>query len=333
MALPTLSADQIEDIYVTTFNKKLPDVVDNVYLSNPLIAILNAQERILLDGGRRIEQGIIYGKLNGGFYNRGDTFNTARVNTKTAFILDWKLQYVNVTIDGIDELQNAGAAAAFDSAAMKMQEAELTGKDILGTVLYGNGNDNQGANPSGLEEWIDDGTNFPTMAGITRDTSPQGTAAKAIFDGTGGTFTIPYLQGLYGKTTVENEKPNLIVCPQILWDALSNRVQPQQRYPVGPGFDDLARIGFDALKYQRAAVVVDSHVQTNNANPALATSGRVYGLNTEFIKLIVHSARNFAWRGWINTSNKDEKLGQFLWAGQLVVSGPRFNFQARNVTA
>ncbi len=60
MALPTLSADQIEDIYVTTFNKKLPDVVDNVYLSNPLIAILNAQERILLDGGRPWHHGIYF---------------------------------------------------------------------------------------------------------------------------------------------------------------------------------------------------------------------------------------------------------------------------------
>src|SRR5882724_8274805 len=205
MALPTLSADQIEDIYVTTFNKKLPDVVDNVYLSNPLIAILNAQERILLDGGRRIEQGIIYGKLNSGFYARGDVFNTARVNTKTAFIGDWKMLYVDITLDGLDELQNAGAAAVFDNADMKMQEAELTAKDNLGTGMFGS--DLDGKSPTGLEEWIDYGTNFPSVWGIDRTATPAGFAAKAVFDGTGGTFTIPYVQGLYGQATIENEKP------------------------------------------------------------------------------------------------------------------------------
>jgi hypothetical protein len=323
MAIPTLSADQIEDIYVTTFNKKLPDVIDAVYLSNPFFAILNSQERILLDGGRRIEQGFIYGKLNGGSYGRGDTFNTARVNTKTAFILDWKLHYVDITLDGLDELQNAGAAAAFDNAELKMQEAELTAKDNIGGELFGNGTNNSGNALNGLEEWVDDGTNFATVGGVTRDTSTQGTAAKATLNATGGSWTIPFLQGDYGAVTIENEKPNLIVTTQTMWNAMFNRVQPQQRYPTGPGFDDLARIGFDSIKYQRAAIVVDSHVQ----------AGRAYILNTEYIKLIVHQARNLAWRGWLPTSNKDERVGQFLWSGNLVVMGPRFQAQERALVA
>ena len=323
MALPTLSADQIEDIYVTTFNKKLPDVIDNVYTSNPFLATLNAQERIILDGGRRIEQGMIYGKLNGGSYGRGDTFNTARVNTKTAFILDWKTHYVDVTIDGMDELQNAGAAAVFDNAEMKMQEAELTAKDNIGGELFTAGTNNSGKALNGLEEWVDDGTNYASIGGITRDTSTQGTAAKATYDATGGSATIPTIQTQYGLVTIENEKPNLMLTTQTIWDAFFNRVQPQQRYPTGPGFDYLAQIGFDAIKFQRSAVLVDSHVQ----------SGRLYGLNTEYIKLIVHSARNLVWRGWIPTSNKDEKVGQLLWAGNVVVGGPRFHFQMRGLTA
>ena len=66
MGLPVLSSDQIEDIYVTTFNYKMPEVIDNTYNSNPFLGILNAEERILLDGGRRIEQNFIYTKLPGG---------------------------------------------------------------------------------------------------------------------------------------------------------------------------------------------------------------------------------------------------------------------------
>lgn len=323
MALPTLTPDQIEDIYVTTFNQKLPEIIDNVYNSNPFLGILNAEERILLDGGRRIEQGMIYGKLNGGSYGRGDPFNTARVNTKQAVIIDWKLHYANLTIDGLDDLQNAGAMAAFDSADLKTQEAELTLKDNIGSELFGDGGANGGNALNGLQEWIDDGTNFSSIGGITRDTSAQGTAVKSVFDATGGSWTIPVLQTQYGKATIENEKPTLIVSTQVLWDSLFNRVQPLQRYPSGPGFDELARIGFDAIKYQRAAVVVDSHVQ----------SGRAYGLNTRFCRLIVHQSRNGVLRGWMPTSNKDERVNQLLWAGNMVVTGPRFSFQMRNLVA
>lgn len=326
MALPTLSAEQIDDILSTTWNQKLPEMVDNVYNSNPTIGILNQQERILLDGGAKVEQGMIYDKLNGGFYNRGDTFNNARKNTRTMFVLPWKLCRVELALDGMEELQNAGVMAAFDNADLKLQEMELSLKDFLGTGLFGNGSDGDSAAMNGLPDWLDDGTNVTTIGGVTRGTDAVGTAAKATYSATGGSLTIPALQSdLYGPTTIENEKVNLILTTQVLWNALFNRVQPQQRYPVGGGgvFDDLARIGFESIKFQRAAVIVDSHVQ----------AGRLYGVNTNYIKLFVHKSRPGVLRGWIPTSNKDERVNQLLWSGNLIVGGPRFNFQGRGYTA
>jgi hypothetical protein len=325
MAIPTLSADQIEDIYTTTFNYKLPDVIDGVYNSNPILGLLNQQERILLDGGRRIEQAMLYDKLNGGSYGRDDTFANTRKNTRTAFIGDWKLHRVELAFDGMDELQNAGASAVMDNAELKLQEMELTLKDNLGIELFGLGTDNGGKALDGLPTWVDDGTNVSSVWGITRGTDAVGTAAKAYYDATGGSLTIPALQTAYGAVTIENEKPNLLATTQTLWNALFNRVQPQQRYPVGGGgvFDDLARIGFESIKFQRAAVIVDSHVQ----------SGRVYGLNLNFVKLIVHSMRPGILRGWMPSSNKDERVNQMLWSGNLVVGGPRFQFQLRAMTA
>ena len=325
MALPTLSETQVEDIYVTTINRKLPDIVDNVYNSNPVLAILNARKQIKLDGGKQIEQGIIYGKLNGGFYGRGSTFNTDTVNTKTAFILDWKRAYVNITIEGLEDLQNAGASAVFSHASQKTEEAEFKLKDILGGGIFGNSADDGGNAYTGFEEWIDEGDNFATVAGITRGTDTVGTAAKGVYDATGASWTIPVLQTQYGEATVENEKPDLIVTTQTLWNALSNRVQPQQRYPAqGTSGAQLAAIGFEALQYQRAAVTVDSHCQ----------SGRSYGLNLKYWKFVVHSKRpGTKIRGWMPTTNKDERVTQILHAGNLVCSSPRLNFQQRSLTA
>ena len=324
MPVPTLTAEQIEDIYTTTFDVKLPEIIDGVYNSNPLLAVMNMEERILLDGGKRIEQGIIYGKLNGGSYGRGDSFNTAKAKTKTMLIFDWKLQYVNLSLEGMDDLQNAGAAAAFDYSELQTQEAEMTMKDNLGSELLGNGLNNDGKAINGLEEAIDDGTNFATYGGAARGSGDAvALAVRARYDATGGSWTIPVLQDEYGGVSIENEKPKLILTTRTLWNALHNRVQPAQRYPTGPGFDDLARIGFESLRYQRAAVVEDSHVQ----------SGRAYLLNTRFIKLIVHSARPGKLRGWMPTGNKDERLNQLLWAGNLIVGGPRFQAQQRGLVA
>ncbi len=323
MAIPTLSTTAIDDLFTATFNVKLPDMWDNVYNSNPLLGLLNAQDRIVLDGGLRIEQGLIYDTLNGGSYNRGDTFLNVRKNTSTSFIIDWKLHRVELALDGLDDLQNAGAAAVFDHADLKLQQMELTLKNNLGAELYGNGTDNGGAALNGLPDWVDDGTNVSVIGGITRGTDAVGTAVKSVYDAVGGSWTIPALQTDYGTATIENEKPNLLVTTQVLWNAMFNRVQPQQRYPTGPGFDDLARIGFEAIKFQRAAVIVDSHVQ----------SGRVYGLNLNTVKLIVHRARPGTLRGWMPISNKDERVNQLWWAGNLVVAAPRLNFQQRGFTA
>ena len=325
MALPTLSPDQIDDLYVTTWNVKLPELWDNVYNSNPFYALLNQRERILLDGGRRIEQGLIYDKLPGGPYNPNTgTFSNTYKQTATAFIIPWKFQHVDMAYGGEEEIQNSGAAAHFDNAELKLKQAEYTLKDNLGTALMANGTDAGGDQVNGVPDWADDGTNVASIGGITRGTDAVGTAAKAVYDATGGSLTIPVQQSLYGRTTIENEKPDLLLTTQLLWDALFNRVQPQQRYPVGPGpWDDLARIGFESIKFQRAAVLVDSHVQ----------SGREYGLNINTWKLIVHRARPGVLRGWMPITNQDKRVNQLLWAGNAVCASPRLNFQGRGLTA
>jgi hypothetical protein len=96
-------------------------------------------------------------------------------------------------------------------------------------------------------------------------------------------------------------------------------VQPSQRYPVGPGFDALAKIGFDAININGAAVVVDAH------SPA----GYVWGLNTRYVKLVMHEKRDFHFTGFKVPINQDAIVGQILWAGNLVVTSPRLQFQMR----
>jgi len=68
--------------------------------------------------------------------------------------------------------------------------------------------------------------------------------------------------------------------------------------------------------------VVDSHVP----------SGSVYFLNTEYIKLIIHSQRNWSPTGWKYPTNQDAAIQQLLWAGELVIPSPRMQVLATAVS-
>jgi hypothetical protein len=297
----------------------------NVFNSNALWVRLASRDRIILDGGDKIRQSIIYDKLNSGWYTGLDEFDVSRKLTKTPMIFSWKQIWANISIDGLSMLQNAGAAKVIDMVETEQETARLTLSDALGTALYGDGQGTVTSSKAldGLLAAVDDSTNYSTYGGISRATADAvGLAIRGKYDATGGTFSLPAVNTQFGLATIQPEKPDLIVTTQTLWNKFWERAQPSQRTPSGPGFDDLARIGFDTINFNGAAVVVDSK----------PSAGSVFGLNTKSIKLIVHRDRDFHFTGFKIPINQDAIVGQILWAGNLVVPSPRLNFQMRNLT-
>jgi hypothetical protein len=222
-------------------------------------------------------------------------------------------------------LQNAGAARVIDLVEVEMDTARLTLADTLGTGIMGDGTGTVTAAkaPDGLLRAIDDNTNYATYGGVSRAGSDVvATAIKGVYDATGGPISLSAVNAQFGTATIQPEKPDLIATTQTLWTKLWDRAQPSQRTPSGPGFDDLARVGFDAINFNGAATVVDSHVQ----------AGYLWGLNTKYIALIMHSQRDFHFTGFKIPINQDAIVGQILWAGNLVVKSPRLSFQMRGLS-
>ena len=318
MPLPTDSRT-LADVAATTVDKYLPGVVDTVFQSNALWIRLAERERILVDGGDRLRQAIQYDKLNAGWYSGLDTFDTSRKLTKVPMIFQWKQCWVNISIDGLSMLQNSGAAKMLDMVETEMDGARLTVSDLLGIGVFGDGTGS--ATPTkaldGLLAAVDDGTNYSTYGGLSRSGGDAiATAVSGIYDATAGAITLPDINTQMGKATIQPEKPDLIATTQTLWNKLWERVQPTQRYPTGPAFDAIARVGFDVININGAAVIVDSHV------PA----GHAFGLNTSYVKLIMHRDRDFHFTGFKSPINQDAVVGQVLWAGNLVIQRPGSNF-------
>lgn len=271
-----------------------------------------------------MRQPILYNKLTGGSYSGLDTFDTSRVQTKTVMQFDWAQYYVSLTIDGRTMLKTSGSGSRiFDIVEAELETAKLTLAENIGIDLFLDGTGNSGKNILGLIAAVDSGTNVATYGGISRTGGDAlATAVQGNLNTTGGALSLALINTGMGSATIQPQRPDLLVTTQAMWDRFWERVQPSQREPSGPGFDDLGRAGFTAINFNGAAVVVDSHT----------ASGNLWGLNTETFKLIVHKDRDFKFTGFQTPTNMDAMVGQILFAGQLVCQSPRLNVRFSGLT-
>lgn len=323
MANPT-DTRTLADVAAAAVDAYLPGLIDLFFNSNPLWIRLASRERVILDGADLIRQPILYDRLNAASYSGLDTFDITRRPTKTVMMFDWSQYMCNLTVDGRTILKTSGSGTRIlDLVEAEMETARMTLADLLGADLYLDGTGNNSKALLGLIAAVDSGTNVASYGGINRnDGSVQATAVQGNVNTTGGTLSLSLVNTAMGTATIQPNRPDLLVTTQTLWNRFWERSQPAQREPAGPGFDDLARVGFTAVNFNGAAVVVDSHV----------ASGNLWLLNSDYFKLIVHRDRDFIFTGFQKPTNQDAMLGQILWAGQLVCTAPRLQNRMTGLT-
>lgn len=176
---------------------------------------------------------------------------------------------------------------------------------LLGTDLFldGQGTQSTPVQLDGMLAGLDDGTAYPTYAGITRSDIATGAnqginAYKAT--PTGGLLSLASVQTAYGSAWFGNEHVDLIVTDQPTWDIFWNKIQPQQRFMDESS--DVAKIGYEAFKYNGATVVVDQY----------NLAGYMWLLNTKYIQF------------WISTHPKYQFGQMALRESDLPKNGGEF---------
>jgi hypothetical protein len=297
-----LSTAEVEDAVAVALEYRIPQVVDNLYLSTPVFKILDMEERITADGGTRIEQPFIYDRPPGGSYRGMDTLDITRRKTKSLLQFEWKQYYAAVTIDGLTRLKTSGERAVVDLVDVELQGAELALKQDLGIDLYLDGTGNNNKALDGFDIAI---ATTGTYGGINRTVDAEGTAIRGQVDTTGGPFTLQALQSMWGAATFGPEHPSLLATTQAIFDAAWARLQPQQRFPQGAVAEELAKAGFSVIMFNGVPLTVDQAV----------AAGTLYGLNTKFIKLIAHQQRaDLEVEGPLTPTMQDARTWRLLWA-------------------
>jgi hypothetical protein len=315
-------SEQLDDVISTTIRHIVPNVVDNFFTGRPLLVRLMSQNNVVLDGGAEIQHPFLYDAPPGGAFALGGELDITRKNIMSALRFPWATYYSAVTVEGLELLQNSGPEKIVDLVEMRMQAGRMKLEDSLGNDIFGNDTDGPGI--VGLRVSCDNGDIVGAYGGITRATTGPGSAIKGNVN-TSASVQLDTLTTGMGSATVGPARPDLIVTTQAVWNNIhdllggagaSGSGENFQRFPGGDGTGaDIANAGFDVINWQRAQIVVDNQCPTNH----------LFMLNTKYIKIYVHSQRNFETDGPHIPPNRDQKIWRVLTACQLVNAAPRLN--------
>lgn len=316
MPTPNLS-----EIVSTTLYNRSKAFADNVTNNNALLYRLEQRgKRKPFSGGRQIVQEIEYGENQTfGWYSGYDPLNISPSEVFTSAVFDIKQCSVAVSMSGLEELQNAGEEQVIDLLEGRISNAEKTMRNKMSEAIYSDGTGDGGKQLGGLQLLVSNaGTG--TVGGINSTTWDfwQNEVFDATTDGGAAATTAninSYMNRLWMRLVRGTDKPDLIVADNNYYRLYWESLQAQQRFTS----KEMAQAGFESLRYMSADVVFDGGMGGD------APTNTMYFLNTDYIYLRPHSAREYV---PLNpdrfSTNQDAMVKLMAWAGNMTTSGRKF---------
>jgi len=300
MAVPNLG-----EISAITFKYFLPKMVDNIFNSNALLQRWRGKDNYAtIDGGTDLNFPVAFASTTAsGWYNGADTLDVSANDQVDAATFDWKQTYASILITRLDELKNSGKAQVINFVKAKVQLAEKTLADGLGTGIYNNGSVanelvglRAGVLATGTYGGIDSSTNSWWQSQVDSGTT---------------TLSMGTMQSLYGDATIDNDKPSVLVGTQDNFDRFYGLLQPQQRFSDS----ETAKGGFSNLMFNGRPFIVDSHVPADH----------IYYLNENYIGFKVHKDEDFRFEPFQKPTNQNVSFAKVYWTGALYINNRRMH--------
>lgn len=336
MAFPNVS-----DIIATTIQSRTGEIADNVTSNNALLMRLKQRGNIkTFSGGASIFQELSFASNgNAGWYAGYEALPIAAQDVISSAEYSIKQAACPVTISGLEQLQNAGKERIIDLIDARMDVAESSMANLIASGLYSDGTAAGGKQIDGLLQQV---STVPTnvVGGINRATwlfwknqyfrcTTTGGAAMSA------TNVQTYFNRMWSSLVRGNDRPDLIMVDNVAWSFYMASLQAQQRFTG----TDTAKLGFMAVKFMDADVVLDGAMQINwtstgaaGTAPNSVPATSAYFLNTKYLFYRPHAARNMVplSPGQRYSVNQDASVQILAWAGNLTSSGLQFQGRMDN---
>lgn len=298
----------IGEIATTTLRNRSRELADNVLNHNALCARLLMKGNVKpVDGGREIIQELEYAE-NGtaSWYAGYETLDITPQDVFDAATFDWKQLAGNVTISGLEEMKNSGRERAINLISSRIRNLEKTLKNRLATAVYADGTTDT-KSLGGLQYLIqDDPTSSSSVGGINQSTysfwQNQYSASAATSAANIGTR----MNAMWLTLIRGTDKPDFIVADSTEYNFYEASLQQYQRFADGKS----AQKGFESLKYKSADFFYDDQ----------CVSKHIYFVNTDYIFLRPHTARQFVPLEERQSINQDAMVQPVVWGGNITCS-------------
>lgn len=312
--MPTPSS-VFTEIVTTTDRSWGSSITDNVSNHNALLNRLKRKGKIkTFSGGYEIAEPLEYAE-NGTYqrYSGYEGLNTGASDVVTAAKYALQQIALHVTASGKELRMNSGKEAMWDLFQTKKQNALRTAANNFSIDIYSDGAlTNQIGGLSNIIQTNGQGTvgginsttwtfwrnQFLEMTGTNLAASPS--AANAV------SFKAD-MNRLWLRQVRGADKPDLIVMSHDFYALYELGEQQLQRYTDS----DLAKSGFETLKYKSADVVFDDN--TNFAT----TAERAYFLNTDYLYIKQHRDAQWTMDDAKTPVNQDAVVVPLYWMGNM----------------
>jgi hypothetical protein len=295
----------VTTLLTTTMENRRKDLQDAIFNDLATIKFLKDKGQVILDGGATITVPLMYAKnTTAAFYNGYDPIDVTPQEGFTVGQYEWKESAVSVSVSNREEsIQNVGPSAVLNIVNSKIDQAELSLKDLLNTAMYT-------SSPAS--------TAINSLVTLTDATSTIGSINSTTYSwwqanvNTGGSFAAQGrsdMLALYNELLVAGAAPDFLVTTPTVHAYYEGSLVPSMRYTNNAVGD----ASFGKLQYKNIPVLIDT----------AATSGVMYFLNSKHIQLYVSSGNNLKMTEWVKPATQTAKVAQIIMACQLATNNRR----------
>jgi len=315
MAVPQQTTEDWDAAWTIMARAKRDRLTDTIFDEYPTLNYLKSSGRVEVeDGGKEIQEDVLYGKNTLEWFDGYDVLNTDAVDGITTAFFPWRFAAVPITISFTERQKARKKEAAMGLLEAKTTQSMKTAQDGINAALYSSqtGKTILGFQDiyaaSGTLGGIDRGTYAWWQAHVDNNATDVDNVTNNIPDG------ITRLHSIINNTSEGNDVPKRAFTTLARYGDFQNIFHNQQR--LSNGETGKSSTGTrDADKPQIGPVTVDYDRD--------CSAGDIYTINPKYLKLKVMRGMNFAKTKFKEPANQMAMVGFIVVGLQVVTNNPR----------
>jgi len=314
MALPTRT-EQLDDLYVSTWNNRAKVVTDQIFTATPFYNRLKQLGGIKLNGtgGRYLEIPLAYAKNETiTSFGKGDTISIADTKFLTVAQWEWKFVAGSIVRYFVDDAKNKSMSQHLALANQKVNNLRDSLTDKFEEYLFGDGTGNGSKDLDGLGNIVAATPTSGTVANINRATYTWFQNKTKTSTGAASVYLISDMRNLANTASEGKTRslPNILVTTQAVAELYDDEVLEQKQI-VNQSKGDAV---FSDVTWRGIPLLWSSQ----------CPSGRMYMLNSENVGLNVDPDINFTPTEWKSIPNQvNDRVMQIAWKGNMISNRPK----------